>query len=75
MYNHIQGESIDLIVLFSANQVHTFSSSVAKFINMPVVSQNDCLFSNLSYYKLTSDLTFCAGDLTCILILTISGFI
>lgn len=51
--------------MFSANQVPaTYSSSIAKFINMPVVSQTDCLFSNLSYYKLTSDLTFCAGDLT-----------
>ncbi|XP_050302885.1 serine protease gd-like [Anthonomus grandis grandis] len=45
-----------------AQKNHKFSISEAKSVDMPVVSQDSCLFSNFSYLTLTSDITFCAGE-------------
>ncbi|KAH1000431.1 hypothetical protein HUJ04_000340 [Dendroctonus ponderosae] len=38
-----------------------YSVSVAKSLDIPVVSTTSCLYSNFTYYQLTSDSTFCAG--------------
>ncbi|XP_030755091.1 serine protease gd-like [Sitophilus oryzae] len=39
----------------------TLSVPVAKYLDMPVVTQEKCLYSNLTYYSITSEETFCAG--------------
>ncbi|CAG9770052.1 unnamed protein product [Ceutorhynchus assimilis] len=44
-----------------AQKTGKYSISVAKSVDMPIVAQESCLFSNLSYFQLTSDVTFCAG--------------
>ncbi|KAF7271765.1 hypothetical protein GWI33_015406 [Rhynchophorus ferrugineus] len=44
-----------------AQKAGELSLPVAKYLDMPVVSQESCLYSNLSYLTITSDMTFCAG--------------
>ncbi|KAL1501363.1 hypothetical protein ABEB36_006695 [Hypothenemus hampei] len=45
----------------AAQKLGKFSISMAKAIDMPVVPEESCLNSNLTYFQLTSDTTFCAG--------------